>query len=435
MIFGWGRRNDGFEWHKYVRTTIKLRREDRRKKIDDIKDVAAERVKDASKAGLGAGRSAANGLATWTWHLLAMLPRLPRLLAILFMLSLRALLRALRPVGAWLTGLFIAVLPSLQRRGVAPILALIALASGASAAARITTSGIDVQATLAFTVAITMFVLAAAPLAARVTAHRSSVADPAVKQRITWPRLNARGLAALGVTVVVIAAGVALWSLSSRLHWPKTLTSIAAMSPFAGESVSGRARAITGDRLLVAGKLIRLSGIEAPELAQRCRNSRRRRWRCGSAARSGLARLVARGKVDCSISARDNDKQMLSGTCSIGKKDLAAAMASRGLAFAVGGLYAPYGGAERVARNAKKGIWSGEAQRPAEYRSQLWDRAKARAPDGCPIKGRVSRRGKVYILPWAPNYRRVRVRRSRGERWFCTESEAIAAGWRPDRTG
>jgi hypothetical protein len=41
----------------------------------------------------------------------------------------------------------------------------------------------------------------------------------------------------------------------------------------------------------------------------------------------------------------------------------------------------------------------------------------------------------VYVLPWSPDYRRVRVRSQRGERWFCTEEEAVAAGWQPGSAG
>ena len=64
-MFGWRRRNDGFEWHKYVRTTIKLRREDRKKRIEDIKEAAAAGVVDAGKASASAGRSMLHTL--WSW--------------------------------------------------------------------------------------------------------------------------------------------------------------------------------------------------------------------------------------------------------------------------------------------------------------------------------------------------------------------------------
>ena len=53
-MFFWRKKAEGFDWHKYVRTTIKLRREQRREKIEDIGRVAVKQAK-------GAGNAAANG--------------------------------------------------------------------------------------------------------------------------------------------------------------------------------------------------------------------------------------------------------------------------------------------------------------------------------------------------------------------------------------
>ncbi len=53
------------------------------------------------------------------------------------------------------------------------------------------------------------------------------------------------------------------------------------------------------------------------------------------------------------------------------------------------------------------------------------------APAGCLIKGNVSRKGdRIYHVPGDRTYNRVRMNAKRGERWFCTEEQAIAAGWR-----
>jgi hypothetical protein len=43
----------------------------------------------------------------------------------------------------------------------------------------------------------------------------------------------------------------------------------------------------------------------------------------------------------------------------------------------------------------------------------------------------VSGDAKTYVLPWSPSYERTKVRTNRGERWFCSESEARQAGWKP----
>ena len=100
--------------------------------------------------------------------------------------------------------------------------------------------------------------------------------------------------------------------------------------------------------------------------------------------------------------------------------------------FAGGGLFASYSGLERQARDAKAGIWAaGDAERPSEFRAKVWEEAKRRAPDGCPIKGLVTGGDRVYVLPWSPDYERGRIQKARGERWFCSEREAEAAGFKP----
>jgi hypothetical protein len=34
-------------------------------------------------------------------------------------------------------------------------------------------------------------------------------------------------------------------------------------------------------------------------------------------------------------------------------------------------------------------------------------------------------------MPWSPWYDRVKIDEAKGKRWFCTEAEALSAGWRP----
>lgn len=51
---------------------------------------------------------------------------------------------------------------------------------------------------------------------------------------------------------------------------------------------------------------------------------------------------------------------------------------------------------------------------------------------GCLIKGNISisTGKKLYHLPGMEDYESTIIDPAKGERWFCTESEAIAAGWR-----
>lgn len=53
------------------------------------------------------------------------------------------------------------------------------------------------------------------------------------------------------------------------------------------------------------------------------------------------------------------------------------------------------------------------------------------AKPGCNIKGNISisTGNKVYHLPEMEDYESTIIDTAKGERWFCSESEAIASGW------
>lgn len=58
----------------------------------------------------------------------------------------------------------------------------------------------------------------------------------------------------------------------------------------------------------------------------------------------------------------------------------------------------------------------------------------AEAPPGCAIKGNInSRHDRIFHAPCTTYYTVTEIRVEDGERWFCSEAEAIAAGWRAPR--
>ena len=57
--------------------------------------------------------------------------------------------------------------------------------------------------------------------------------------------------------------------------------------------------------------------------------------------------------------------------------------------------------------------------------------AAATLPPGrCLIKGNISQNGRIYHVPGSASYDVTKIDESAGERWFCSEAEALAAGWR-----
>lgn len=53
---------------------------------------------------------------------------------------------------------------------------------------------------------------------------------------------------------------------------------------------------------------------------------------------------------------------------------------------------------------------------------------------GCDIKGNIASDGEhIYHVPGGGSYAATKISESKGERWFCSEAEAQAAGWRKAR--
>ncbi|MEO0730841.1 MAG: thermonuclease family protein, partial [Pseudomonadota bacterium] len=216
--------------------------------------------------------------------------------------------------------------------------------------------------------------------------------------------------------------------LSASLGVANLLAGLSSSLPTVFEhkrTIAGRAKALSGDTLEIDGTVIRLAGLAAPKTGQICRTRRGRAWRCGARARQRLRRVTGRAVIICRVTGSDP----ATGKCRRGQRDLGAQLIGRGLAFAdTGSRYAEQ---EALAKQAQRGVWQGEAEHPQDYADRIWASAKSRAPDGCPIKGEIRRGQKLYVMPWAREYSRARVTTRRGERWFCSEDAALAAGWRP----
>lgn len=196
------------------------------------------------------------------------------------------------------------------------------------------------------------------------------------------------------------------------------------------EPVSGVARVLDGDTLDIGGTRVRLEGIDAPELGQSCSAPGGGTWPCGVTAASALEKLIGNNTIECVREGIDKYGRTLA-VCRAGGRDLNAEMVRAGLAWAFVRYSQRYVAIEDDARRAARGIWRSATDPAWVYREQQWAGAQTDAPKGCAIKGNISSKGQIYHMPWSPWYKRVKVDPSRGERWFCSEADAEAAGWRP----
>jgi endonuclease YncB( thermonuclease family) len=417
-MLGRRRRKEGFEWREYVRTTILVRRKNRRERVGQAAKVAAGGLKDAGQLGVAAGVAAGaagaqavgrgakvageQGLAAgaagaqalgrgmkaagrfgaaagrqgWAMGLAgaraahagarAGLPRVWDFLA--------ACGRGLGAAAIW-TWHGVCSIAAAAREGLGPLLAALgralepiadrlrrpglalplSVAGGVAlgvAAARTALVGFDGMAALALLVGIGVI--------AAVLAARWSYAPP------LWSGLGVSVLRA-GAAVVVAALFVGGFLLLGRAL-PSSST-VASLLP-SSETVEGQAVAVTGDTMRIAGTTVRLDGIEAPDLRQTCRSASGRAWRCGTSAKSALARLTGYETVTCELTGAEDAQGHKVARCHMGETDLAAELAREGHVFAEAGFFSTYAAYEDEARDARAGIWRGDAERPSSDRAQ-----------------------------------------------------------------
>lgn len=194
--------------------------------------------------------------------------------------------------------------------------------------------------------------------------------------------------------------------------------------------VAGGASVIDGDTIEIHGQRIRLHGIDVPEGAQTCQVEGKS-WRCGQQASLALDGKIAGRPVSCKQKDVDRYRRIVA-VCFAGNEDLNAWMVAEGWALAYRQYSTDYVGQERAASAAHKGIWRGSFVPPWDWRSGKRLAAANDTKSGeCRIKGNISATGeRIYHVPGGEYYDRTQINTSKGERWFCTEGEARAAGWR-----
>jgi endonuclease YncB( thermonuclease family) len=221
----------------------------------------------------------------------------------------------------------------------------------------------------------------------------------------------------------------------------------------------GSARVLDGDTIDLATRehgvvRIRLEGIDAPESGQRCNLKWYGTWDCGRAATTALTQMVRDRTVTCDDRGPDKYGRTL-GVCVIDNRDINAEMVRIGLAWAFVRYSTLYVTQEKDARDARIGVWQAATQAPWDWRAaqksgqgtqeavakpqpfvakfpaQPAQATAEQRPQGCDIKGNVTKSGRIYHTPESPWYERVKMSLGFGRRWFCSEQEAQAAGWRP----
>jgi endonuclease YncB( thermonuclease family) len=133
--------------------------------------------------------------------------------------------------------------------------------------------------------------------------------------------------------------------------------------------VQGKPRIIDGATLEVGGQRFRLAGIEVPALDRVCQRLGQE-YACGKVARAMLWDLVAGREVSCRP-VGDPEAGSPAGagaraaTCTAGDTSLNEGMVATGWAVANPAGTAPYDQLENDAKAARRGLWTGEFEPPA----------------------------------------------------------------------
>ena len=128
--------------------------------------------------------------------------------------------------------------------------------------------------------------------------------------------------------------------------------------------------AITDGDTLKAGKIsLRLYGIDAPELKQKCKNKKNRNYKCGINAKKYLTKLTPIGTIlNCKTLFTDRYRRLMV-TCKNTKgQDIAQKMIQAGWAITYGNKM--YSNDEKIAKRKKHGIWKGKFETPKKWRDK-----------------------------------------------------------------
>ncbi len=234
----------------------------------------------------------------------------------------------------------------------------------------------------------------------------------------------------------------------------------------------GVIRVIDGDTFSIDGTKVRLHAIDAPERDQTCQDASRPNWACGEWVRKEVQSRFEGRTARCTAIDTDRYGRVVA-KCRVDGQDVGERLVSDGLAFAYRTYGLDYDLVEKRAAVTGRGLHATGIMSPADFRARhragttqtpvrsatgaktvtvnrgtsatretsglTQSAKKSWLPNllnpGCKIKGNISLNSgeRIYHVPGQEHYAKTRISVSKGERWFCSEVEARAAGWRKAR--
>ena len=145
-----------------------------------------------------------------------------------------------------------------------------------------------------------------------------------------------------------------------------------------GIEIYGAPKIIDGDTVRINDKKIRLEGIDAPEIKQKCKKpflkisatigfQLNKNYSCGATAKEKLIDKIDNSKIKCISSSKDRYKRFLA-TCYKDKINLNKWMVRNGYALAYKRYSKDYVRDEEYAKENKLGVWEGFFIMPEKWR-------------------------------------------------------------------
>ena len=225
----------------------------------------------------------------------------------------------------------------------------------------------------------------------------------------------------------------------------------------ATQSLAATATVRDGGTLQLGNVTYRLDGIDTPAFDQLCIDEHADVWTCGAEARDQLAKLIGNRQVRCDdLGADPAYKKRRIGVCKVEGEttSLSQLLVRKGFALNVeASASGRFQADEARAREDRQGLWKGCFVAPREFRVGRKDAALlggACRPDrdreirealfpedlvmpaSCNIKGKYAVRARVtgnlgiYHLQACRSYPGL----TKPDRWFCSEEDAQAGGFR-----
>jgi endonuclease YncB( thermonuclease family) len=247
--------------------------------------------------------------------------------------------------------------------------------------------------------------------------------------------------------------------MASSMRWFVLALTIFSISPIFSVSLGWAASPIVrdGGTLELGDTTYRLDGIDVPPFDQICIDDHADSWTCGVEARDQLVRLIGDRQVRCEDVGHDATyKKRHVGVCTVEGEttSLNQLLVRQGFALDFEpSAKGRFRDDEAGARDNRRGLWKGCFVAPQEFRGGRKDgtllggscrtdkdreiRAalfpeETAMPSGCSIKGKFAVRARftgnigIYHLQGCRSYPAL----TKPDRWFCSEDDAHAAGFR-----